>query len=35
MAKIIERQKRLSMVEIVAIFGNLVLLAGVALVMAV
>ena len=35
MARIIERQKRLSMIEMGAIFGNLMLLAGVALIMAV
>jgi hypothetical protein len=34
MARMIERQKRLSMIETVAIIGNLVLLASVALVMA-
>ena len=34
MARIIERQKRLSMIEMGAIIGNLVLLASVALMMA-
>ena len=34
MARMIEKRKRLSMIETAAIIGNLVLLAGVALVMA-
>ena len=33
MARMIQRQKRLSMIEMVAIIGNLALLGGVALVM--
>ena len=33
MARIIQRQKRLSMIEMVAIIGNLALLGGVAMVM--
>ena len=34
MARIIQRQRRLSMIEMVAILGNLMLLGGVALGMA-
>ena len=34
MARMIQRQRRLSMIEMVAILGNLMLLGGVALVMA-